>query len=126
MKTAENLHNIAAADREALRAFIRSREDAVEKLAVAKRASATPEATIALFIEMAEQALAVEVIASMVNQAAWDGRISRRNAEWAANIPQAWDAESAFHLHMYADRIGLHKAHLNQLASAMIAATVKD
>lgn len=125
MKTIENLHAIRNADLEALRAFIRSRKEATEKLAAARTASSTPEATVCIFVEMVGQALATEVIASMVNHSAWDGRISRSNAEWAANIPQSWDADTAQLLHMYPDKIGMHKAHLDQIATAMAKMTAR-
>jgi hypothetical protein len=72
---------------------------------------------------MVGQAIAAEVIASMINYSAEDGRISHSNAEWAANIPQSWDAETAQLLHMYPDKIGLHKAHLDQIAAVMAKMT---
>ena len=60
--------------------------------------------------------LADTVLASLINRSAWDGRIDKRVAEWAAAIPEAWDEEAAVKLGLYTSRI--HMAHLNQIGNA--------
>lgn len=61
---------------------------------------------------------AVEIIASLVNRSAWDGRISRRSAEWANAQENSWDEEACSSLSLYTNRI--HMAHLDQIAAAMM------
>ena len=76
-----------------------------------------PDDTILDFIRAVGFEQASAVVATLVNQSAWDGRISKRNAAWAAEIPGALDNEAANHLYMYTNEI--HKAHLNQLADVL-------
>ena len=76
-----------------------------------------PDDTILDFIRAVGFDRASAAVATLVNQSAWDGRISKRNAAWAAEIPGALDNEAANHLYMYTNEI--HKAHLNQLADVL-------
>ena len=81
------------------------------------RAGNTPSNTIHAYLMMVGADMARSVIATLVNQSAWDGRISDRNAAWAAGIENAWDADSANRMSIYTNRI--HMAHLDQMADAM-------
>lgn len=78
----------------------------------------TPEQTIAAYVEAVGYEAAVEIIASLVNRNAWDGRISRRSAEWANAQENSWDEEACSSLSLYTNRI--HMAHLDQIANAMM------
>lgn len=78
----------------------------------------TPEQTVAAYVEAVGYEAAVEIIASLVNRNAWDGRISRRSAEWANAQENSWDEEACSSLSLYTNRI--HMAHLDQIANAMM------
>ena len=70
------------------------------------------------FVEAVGYEAAVEIVASLVNRSAWDGRISRRCAEWANTQENAWDEEARSRLSIYTDRI--HMVHLDQIAAALM------
>lgn len=78
----------------------------------------TPAQTVAAFVESVGYEAAVEIVASLVNRSAWDGRISRRCAEWANAQGNSWDEEACSRLSIYTNRI--HTAHLDQIAAAMM------
>lgn len=78
----------------------------------------TPAQTVAAYVEAVGYEAAVEIIASLVNRSAWDGRISRRSAEWANAQENSWDEEACSSLSLYTNRI--HMAHLDQIAAAMM------
>lgn len=78
----------------------------------------TPAQTVAAFVESVGYEAAVEIVASLVNRSAWDGRISRRCAEWANAQENSWDEEACSRLSIYTNRI--HTAHLDQIAAAMM------
>lgn len=78
----------------------------------------TPAQTVAAFVKSVGYEAAVEIVASLVNRSAWDGRISRRCAEWAKAQDNSWDEEACSSLSFYTNRI--HMAHLDQIAAAMI------
>lgn len=80
--------------------------------------SKLPADTVAAFVQQFGYNTAVVVIASMINSAAWDGRIDASCAAWAAGIDDAMDEETANRAGIYAH--SMHKAHLNQIARAMI------
>lgn len=65
---------------------------------------------------------AVEVIASMVNRRAWDGRISNYAKAWASAQENAWDEEASNRIGIYSDLI--HPTHLNQIAEEMAKYTL--
>lgn len=58
---------------------------------------------------------AVDVLSTLVNSAAWDGRISPANAAWAASRPGTLDEKTALLLSIFNDE--LHRAHLDQIAT---------
>ena len=76
-----------------------------------------PRETVRAFIEKTGFSRAVAAVGTLVNRSAWDGRISRKNKEWAAGLVNAWDEETASHMHVYTNNI--HMAHLDQIADAM-------
>ena len=80
--------------------------------------SKRPAETVAAFVQQFGYNTAVVVVASMINSAAWDGRIDAGCAAWAAGIENALDEETANHSGIYAH--SMHKAHLNQIARAMM------
>ncbi len=75
----------------------------------------SPEMTVSYFVNNVGEEAAIRTIASLVNQASWDGRISDRNKEWARSVPGALTAEEANRSRVFTDKI--HKSHLDQLAS---------
>lgn len=62
--------------------------------------------------------LSAAVVASIVNTCSHDGRISSDVAEWARTVEMSLDRDAALHVGIYSDRI--HRAHLNQLARALM------
>lgn len=70
--------------------------------------SVKPKTTVTKFYN-ADGQLAVETIANLITAYAWDGRISKRNVEWAASVLTEYTELST----------EIHRAHLDQLADAM-------
>ena len=81
-------------------------------LITAYRASSSPDETLNLLPDIKDTET---VIATLVNISAHDGRISNRNKEWAAKMGYS-DAD-ARRMGLIGDEI--HRAHLEQLASAV-------
>lgn len=77
-----------------------------------------PAETVAAFVAQVGFETARFIVASMVNEAAWDGRISRDCKAWAAGIENALDSETAHHAEVFA--FSMHKAHLDQIGRAMM------
>ena len=78
----------------------------------------TPAQTVEAYIADVGKEKAEALIATLINHAAWDGRISKAAAQWAQTVESSWDEEAAMKLGLYTDKI--HKAHLNQLAEEMM------
>lgn len=78
----------------------------------------TPAQTVAAFVEAVGYESSVEIVASLVNYSAWDGRIFPSVKEWANTQENSWDEEASGRLGLYSERI--HIAHLNQIAEAMM------
>ena len=76
-----------------------------------------PRETVRKLIEKIGYPRAAAAVGTLVNHSAWDGRISRKNAAWAAGLENSWDEEAAQYMRIYTNRI--HMAHLSQLADAM-------
>ena len=76
-----------------------------------------PRETVRILIEKIGFSRASAAVGTLVNHYAWDGRIGRKNAAWAAGLENAWDEETASHMGVYTNRI--HMAHLDQIADAM-------
>ena len=73
----------------------------------------TPEQTVARFERMVGVERATNTIATLVNQNASDGRISRYNRSWAS------EQSGALRSNETRVSTSLHMAHLNQVADAM-------
>ena len=127
MKNVNTIHDQVAANREQwfqYRRTLQSNLSTLESIYAAQYDEesplyhSTPEQTVAAFVDSVGYEAAVEIVASLVNLSAWDGRISSRCAEWANTQENSWDGEACIRLQIYSDRI--HKAHLDQIADAMM------
>lgn len=83
----------------------------------------TPKHTYDEFVSQVGKATANFTIASLVNNSAWDGRISLRNAEWARLLPASFSDEVMIALHLYTT---MHMCHLDQIADEARKATVNQ
>ena len=127
MKNVNTIHEQVAANREQwfqYRRTLASNLSTLESIYAAQYDAesplyhSTPAQTVAAFVDSVGYEAAVEIVASLVNLSAWDGRISSRCAEWANDQENSWDEDSCIRLQIYSDRI--HKAHLDQIADAMM------
>lgn len=127
MKTLENIHEWIGANLEEYFQYRRTLEANLRTLGNLYAAQydkesplyhSTPEQTVAAYVEAVGYDSAVEIIASLVNCVAWDGRISRRSAQWASSQENAWDDDACRNLNLYCNRV--HTAHLDQIAEAMM------
>ena len=84
----------------------------------------TPAHTVTAWAVQVGYTRAAVVLASLVNRAAWDGRISREVKAWAAGVADAYDEEAAERLSLSCDTI--HRAHLDQIAAAFMKLTPAD
>lgn len=82
-----------------------------------------PNETVTDFACHVGKDAAAVIIASLVNESAWDGRIDPRNAEWARGIEQAFDDGAMRHMHIYTT---MHMCHLDQIATMMRKMCNKD
>ena len=121
MKTVNDYRKMFEEDRKAARETAESWRDAVQALAnqqtVDNLDGETPAHTVKCFVAQVGEDLARFVIASLINQSAWDGRIDRNVKEWAENVNEALDEEAANAAKLYTN---MHQAHLNQVAEAMM------
>lgn len=123
MKNSNTIHEQATTNREAFfahRRALTAARDTLEALYRERNEDNTPAQTIAAYVAAVGYPVALEVIGSMVNRSAWDGRIYPAVKEWAQNLPEAWDEEAAQRLELYTS---IHMAHLNQLAQALMKYT---
>lgn len=127
MKNVNTIHEQVTANREQWFQYRRTMEANLATLETLYAAQydeesplyhSTPAQTVAAYVEAVGYEAAVEIIASLVNRSAWDGRISRRSAEWANAQENSWDEEACSSLSLYTNRI--HMAHLDQIAAAMM------
>lgn len=127
MKNVNTIHEQVTANREQWFQYRRTLESNLSTLEALYAAQydaesplyhSTPAQTVAAFVKSVGYEAAVEVVASLVNRSAWDGRISRRCAEWANAQENSWDEEACSRLSIYTNRI--HTAHLDQIAAAMM------
>lgn len=121
MKTLETLNTIRDASRGAyflLMRSLRQYADLLDECVHSEIISGAnnPTNSVKRFVEEIGKAEAEMVIASLVNAAAWDGRIYKENAAWAAEIEDAFDEKATNQLRM---RTTIHPAHLNAVATAM-------
>lgn len=127
MKNVNTIHEQVTANREQWFQYRRTLEANLSTLETIYAAQydaesplyhSTPAQTVAAFVKSVGYEAAVEIVASLVNRSAWDGRISRRCAEWANAQENSWDEEACSRLSIYTNRI--HTAHLDQIAAAMM------
>ena len=95
----------------------RLRDDAntLDDIYASRADDETPEQTVARFAMFVGEERAVNTIATIINQNAWDGRIGRINRSWASE--QTGALKESENRGVVNSRI--HKAHLDQLASAI-------
>lgn len=73
----------------------------------------SPSETYERFAKAVGQKEAQHLIASLVNEYAWDGRIDPRNASWAVSIESAFDHGAMRRMSVFAR---MHMCHLDQIA----------
>ena len=77
-----------------------------------------PEATVDLALTKCGKQSLQHVVAAAVNTKAWDGRISPRNAAWAAQTTrEGLETNEAYYQMIGLDSI--HTAHLDQIADVV-------
>lgn len=91
-----------------------------QTLVTIHKSSNSPKETVDRFISEVGYYEAVETIATMVNSIPdhWDGRISDRNYEWAAENTAVAAVGNPI-LASFAKTDSIHSAHLDQIATAM-------
>lgn len=75
-----------------------------------------PDNTVKRFASAIGRREAETVIATLINGKAWDGRISKVNAEWAASCEEAFDEKAGNALRISTE---IHPTHLDAIATAM-------
>lgn len=120
MKTQENLDAIMQLSRFAYFELKDSLEKAIESLEKIVcddiEKGAAPQKSYERFENEIGRWKASVVIASLVNANAWDGRISKINAEWASYCSDAFDESAMQKLRVYTK---IHISHLDQLADVI-------
>ena len=121
MKSTETLNTIRNASRAAyflLMRILRQYADLLDECVHSEiiHGANNPQNTVKRFVEEIGEAEAKVIIASLINAAAWDGRISKENARWASEIDDAFDEKATNQLRM---RTTIHPTHLNAVATAM-------
>ena len=123
MKTLQDYKALFQMDRDTARTHFRGLRQWAGELdriqAEDRAAGRAPADTVARFTDRAGLEIAQLIVASLVNRSAWDGRISRQVATWAAGIPSAWDEQAATQAGI---QTSMHPAHLDQVARAMMEA----
>lgn len=116
----KQLNALIASDADSYRKLAKQVRENIELLdAIQKEdyaAGATPKHTVEAYIDAIGFGTAKIIIASLINVSSWDGRISKDNKEWAANVVQSYDTDSMQKMH--ADT-RIHRTHLDQLADVM-------
>lgn len=121
MKTIESIRNIITAQSvESFRAVLKTMRSNVEQLDTIQsetvRDGGKVSDSVRSYIKAVGLDAAVATVATLVNRDAWDGRISSRNADWAASVEDAWDREAALEWSIYSK---MHKTHLDQFATEL-------
>ncbi len=116
MKTTEYIDRLVETDRDAWIAEYRAVQAVLRALEYiyGETVTQSPKATVDAFTGAVGVDMEKNIIASLVNQSAWDGRISRRASDWALSVAGAYDKKACERLYLYCDRI--HRAHLDQIA----------
>lgn len=86
------------------------------KLEALSAESGTAKSAVEKFVRAIGKPRAEIIIASLVNESAYDCRICRATRDWARRVDKAWDAKAM-------DTMGvssmMHMVHLDQLAFEM-------
>lgn len=117
MKTMKDYRGMFEENVEAGREYCRAFKSDCEKLDEIRYSNSTPADTVNQFVEAVGLERAIEVIASFINQNAWDGRISNANAEWAKAQENVWDEKAMNDGFWCFTKI--HLANLDQIAYSM-------
>ena len=121
MKNVNEYRNMFTVDRTAARETVARWRDAIAALenqqTVDNLNGETPAHTVKCFVSQVGEELARFVIASLVNNCSWDGRIFPSVKAWAADQEDALDEETSLEARIYTN---MHRAHLNQIAEAMM------
>lgn len=121
MKTMNEINAMIAANVEDYRKTAQTLRANVETLRACyrERIEDTPAETVRDLIAKIGYEPALEVVMTLVNMKAWDGRISRDVKTAGADCCHAWDRDAAFK--MWVDGDAVHPAHLDQIARELIA-----
>lgn len=117
MKTINDYRNMFTEDIDAAREYYRSFKSDCKKLDELRYSNTTPKGTVEQFVESVGLPRAIEVIASITNQNAWDGRISNSNVEWAKAQANSWDEDAMGQGFRFYTQI--HLANFDQIAYEM-------
>jgi 16S rRNA C967 or C1407 C5-methylase (RsmB/RsmF family) len=119
MRTYEDYMNMFAVgmDFELSREYFRNLKKANNRLKELVYETGRPDWTVSKFVDEFGLDKAIEIVATHVNRNAWDGRISKKNSEWAKMQENAWDEKAAVEgICFYTE---IHMAHLDQIASEL-------
>lgn len=120
MKTLQEIQNMIENNVEEYRAEYRRIRDEIKAIVDIYNEDRFSGASVKTTIEKCVDAIGYDrlaiVLASLINECNYDGRISDRNKEAAAAIEGAYDRDAARKLSIYTNEI--HKAHLDQLFDA--------
>ena len=86
------------------------------KLEAVSAESGTAKSAIEKYVRAIGKNRAETVIASLVNESAYDCRICRAAKDWAKRIENAWDAKAMDNMGV---SVMMHMVHLDQLAFEM-------
>lgn len=117
MKNLAYIDRLVSTDRDAWIAEYRAANDCEKAFCEVYSATCTktPMDTVRELIARIGYDWAAAIIATVVHDSAWDGRISKRAAEWAKTVEGAYDEDANKEcLHIYAGNV--HRAHLDQIA----------
>jgi len=121
MKTIESMRTLCRIDRDAFHAEVKDMRYNIEQLdkaisdAVASGKSVRESAK--QLIKEIDETAALVTVASLVNRFSWDGRISRRNADRAATVENAWSGDAMTELDC---SCRAHTVHIDQLADYIL------
>ena len=126
MRTEETISAIAHADKNLWHEILNRYRKAIDDIRDIYRndvaAERTPQQTVSACIYTAGYELTLSIFASLINLKAWDERIYRNVAQWAAEQETAWDEKSACRIGMAVLADAIHPTHLNQLGLEMLRA----
>lgn len=112
----ETVNEARATYREALRALESAYRETIDGTPAETIKSAVLRFSAARGISEKNAApMVFAVLASVVSDCAWDGRISARSANWADGVPGCLDGPT---LSLFGIYTNIHRTHLDQLARA--------